>query len=319
MGQMLFVTNRDVAASCPRRSIIWRPGGVASCDIVTTWGEVESAIAAAGGGIEVQVDTSIAAATIPSSADVDCFGNVFFVGFKFIVGPTTVVTVADGGRLRNLGGLTNLELRGAPTVRSFVQQNISGNALLMFEGGVIGLEAGATVEAIHFNADFTGAVLLLGSRIENNAGNIALSSCLIASGKTIIHAIFAQLGSGAPPNYPANLFTGDGTTALFQLFDASGTPVPQLNFAGAAVPGGAADYAAGMGYQDGVTTPTLGASTVQAALDILKRRSTGAGPTASRPAIPGDIDTGGTYFDTDLGIPIWSNGAIYIDSTGAPV
>jgi hypothetical protein len=31
-----------------------------------------------------------------------------------------------------------------------------------------------------------------------------------------------------------------------------------------------------------------------------------------------DIDTGGMYFDTDLGKPVWSNGAIYVDADAVP-
>ena len=46
---------------------------------------------------------------------------------------------------------------------------------------------------------------------------------------------------------------------------------------------------------------------------------TGAGPTVSRPAIPGAIDPGGMYFDTDLGLPIWSNGVAYVDAAGVLV
>lgn len=50
-----------------------------------------------------------------------------------------------------------------------------------------------------------------------------------------------------------------------------------------------------------------------------QRLVTGAGPTAGRPVIPADIDPGGMYFDTDLGLPIWSNGVAYVDAAGTLV
>lgn len=40
------------------------------------------------------------------------------------------------------------------------------------------------------------------------------------------------------------------------------------------------------------------------------------GNTASRPGTPGSVQV---YFDTSLGIPIWWDGAQWVDATGAPV
>jgi len=43
---------------------------------------------------------------------------------------------------------------------------------------------------------------------------------------------------------------------------------------------------------------------------------TTAGDTATRPAV---AVTGQRYFDTDLGYPIWWDGAQWVDATGTPV
>lgn len=42
----------------------------------------------------------------------------------------------------------------------------------------------------------------------------------------------------------------------------------------------------------------------------------GYGTTVQRPEDPG---TGDLYFDTDLGLPIWWNGAAWVDATGGVV
>lgn len=44
---------------------------------------------------------------------------------------------------------------------------------------------------------------------------------------------------------------------------------------------------------------------------------TQSGTTANRPTT--SLWTGRPYFDTTLGIPIWFDGTVWIDATGAPV
>lgn len=45
----------------------------------------------------------------------------------------------------------------------------------------------------------------------------------------------------------------------------------------------------------------------------------GAGPTSFRPVpATGPVSVGCEYFDTDIGIPVYWTGAIWVDSTGAP-
>lgn len=47
--------------------------------------------------------------------------------------------------------------------------------------------------------------------------------------------------------------------------------------------------------------------------------SGGSGPTSFRPATGLiDVSVGCEYFDTDLGIPVWWTGLIWVDATGAP-
>jgi hypothetical protein len=273
MGQLIFVANGGGGSStpCVRRSIIWRPGGIASCDVVTTWDDVEPYILAAGGHIEVVVDCSIVSpAVIPSTADTECFGAVVLTPFTPNITGSNAIVVADGGRLKNLSTIRSMSLSGAPTVRPFIQQNIAGTILIGREGGMVNLDAGATIAAVELTQTFCEIAAFEGGGFNNNTGNPALGMVAIGSGLTCLHAVISQAGTSGPPSYAANLFSGDATTTLIQIYDSSAEPVTQLNFLGGlvALP---MSYGSGTVYNDStIPVPSLGVSTVQAAIDVLK-------------------------------------------------
>jgi hypothetical protein len=282
---------------------------------VQTWAEVDALIASTAGNIVIALDGN---AVIPATADTECFGRVSFWNYSPNIAALPVVTVLDGGRLRNLWTVKTCGLAGAPTVRPFLYYDVPGNQLICREGGQVSLEVGATVAAIEFDATFCQVAQFEGATLNNNAGNPALGMVQVNPGNTALHAIIALAGTSGPPAYSAALFSGDATTGLLQIYDASAAPVVQPNFLGFVVPL-PMDYGVGVVYQDGNVAPTLGASEVQGAIDALKRRVVGFGATAARPNIPGDVNTGGMYFDTDLGIPVWSNGVVWVDAAGVAV
>lgn len=292
--------------------IIWRPAVASGVGHVQTWAEVEALIATFSGNIVIAVDGN---GIVPATADTECFGRVQFHFYTANIAGLSDITVADGGRLRNLFTVRTIGLHGIATIRPFLYYDVPGSLLLCREGGQISLDAGSTVPAVELDATFCELAQFEGATYNNNAPGVPF--CQINPGNTALHAVIALAGTSGPPAYSAELFSGDATTVLLLIFDASGTPVPQVFFAGFVLqlP---MDYAPAIVYQDGTVSPFLNQITVQGAIDALKRRVTGFGNTASRPPIPTDIDTGGMYFDTDLGIPVWSNGAIYVDSSGAP-
>jgi len=57
---------------------------------------------------------------------------------------------------------------------------------------------------------------------------------------------------------------------------------------------------------------------VQAGMDFLTDFHGGSGVTASRP-LPASLNVGAAYFDTTLGIPVWTTGTDWVDATGAIV
>jgi hypothetical protein len=273
MGQMIFVANGGGGggSTCPRRSVVWQPGGVSSCDTFSTWAEVETQIAASQGLINIFVDCSIVnPAVIPSTADTECFGRVSISTATFNIGAGGQIVIADGGRLKNLSTVRGMPISGSPTIRPFIQQNIAGTVLICREGGNITLDIGATVPAVELTATFCEIAAFEGASYGNNTGNPALAAIAVGSGFTCLHAVISQAGSSGPNSYPANLFSGDGTTTLIQIYDSSAEPVPQPNFLGGlvALP---MSYGSGTVYNDStVPVPSLGVNTVQAAIDVLK-------------------------------------------------
>jgi len=307
-------------------SVIWRPGGVSADNVVTTWAEVETRITATQGFLTILVDTSLispANAQIPATADTECFGRVVFQPYAFRIGNSGTIEILDGGRLRNPFTVRTVVITGDPagtTVRPFILLDTDGALLIAREGGQVSLETGSTVPGISITGEFCELAQFEGGRFNNNTGNPALGMVDVDAAVTqVLHAIISAAGSFLPgqPAYSANLFQTVGAATILQIYDSSAPPIVQINWTGGYFPLPMSN-AIGTVYQDALVTPLLGATEVQAALDILKRRVTGFGNTASRPAIPADIDTGGMYFDTDLGFPVYSDGAVYVDAAGAP-
>lgn len=322
MGQIIFVTNGSSGGGggCTQRSIIWRPDGVVTCEVATTWEEVEAHIAETDGYLTIAVDSSLAPAVIPATADTECFGRVVFAPYTFNITSGSGITIADGGRIRNPFTLRTLSVQGVPTTRPFILLDIPGTLLIAREGGNVSLNPGSTVSAISITGNFCEIAAFEGGNFSNQAGNPALSLIDVdAAVSQVLHAIISAAGAFLPfsPAYGPDLFQTVGAATILQIYDSSAPPVVQTNWAGGYFPLPMSN-AIGTVYQNTLVTPFISATEVQGVLDILKRRVTGFGNTASRPAIPADIDTGGMYFDTDLGFPIWSNGVIYVDATGAP-
>lgn len=316
-GTITQLTPGGVPSLLNYPSVVWRPGSPTGLESVQTWAEVEAIIAATQGHLIVVVDG--VNAPVPATADTECFGRVIFQCYTASIAALASILVADGGRLKNPFTFKTVGIGGTPTIRPFIEMNTAGQQCIFREGGQFGLLPGSTQPAIDVTAaaNFSEVAFFEGASAFNSSGTVGLGLIRLPAGITFLEARISIAGTQPPPNaYTPDFYEGGAGSTLIRIWDSSATPVPQPNYTG-----GYFDlpmsFALGTIYQD-TGTPSLGAGTVEAAINILKRRVTGAGPTANRPAIPADIDTGGMYFDTDLGIPIWSDGAIYVDATGAP-
>jgi hypothetical protein len=250
---------------------IWRPGGVASATVLTTWAAVEAAITANLGSVLILTDASLGALIVPAAASTECYGRAAFAPYDAGVGGADI-QFADTAQIRNPASFRNTTLRGAPTSINFLVLDIPNIQCVMQEGSSIVLELGATVPAVH--ADVPGGqcqlVLLRGSTIVNQTGNAALAVVFIDATVQLIFAIVACVQAPLIGGcYPANAFSGGLTASLIILADASAPLVLQPNLASAifsVVP----DVAVGVAYDDSLVLPPLGAANVQDAIDALK-------------------------------------------------
>lgn len=268
--------------------IIFRPGGVASATVATTWAAVESFIAANPlAPLTVYIDPSIAACTVPSTADTDLEGRVSLVvvAGSLLSAPSTL-TVADGGILRNPNTIFGVLIAGAPTTQPFIIVDIPFLVVTFRSDAGIGHDVTSTAAAMDIQTQFSGMNLIERCSI-SPAGGAQETISLPAAGVLTL----TTLDSDGPGGVPPTTFSGDGTCLIVNNYDAASKMDDQTIFLG---------------------TVTL--SPIDYAADCVPS----AGTTASRPTAPLD---GQMYFDTDLHIPIWWEDLLsqWQDATGNPV
>lgn len=278
------------AASPSPHMVIWRSSLPSGGDFVQTWAEVAAAIEATKGFITVFV--AEVSQTIPSSADVQCYGRTRFAAYSPNIGSFPNIVVQDGGRLRNPWTFQTCGIGGVATVRPFIAIDIPGSQLIAREGGRVALGPGSTVPGIDILADFCETASFEGASFSNDSGNPLLGMVRLNPGSTFIDARIAAAGTTPPPNeYADTTFMGGAGGVFLQIYDASQTPVAQP-LVTAFTLGLPMDFAAGVTYQD--SAPLLGATTVQGAIDVLKASMVlkGVGdPNGAVTGSPGDLYT----------------------------
>lgn len=159
---------------------VFQPGGAPAGNVYDDWADVMTAIAAVGGYVTVQIDTTFAAATIPAGAY--DLSNVVLLGS--LCGPRVSLAIAIGvtftGRLPVFRGLdvannataavfvaTGIDVplclqdtRLASTVTAFMELSGGATATVHLEDGSELLNAGAAV----IDLDASDAVIRLGDR-----------------------------------------------------------------------------------------------------------------------------------------------------------
>lgn len=265
-------------------SVLFRPGIASNPPLhVETWAEVETAIAAVQGVIEVLVDDDLAPAIIPATADTEMFGRVILSTPDLIPGAT--LQIADGGRIRNpsviQGGLI---VSGAPT--AVIPIVFSTPGVVMRQGGVVRNDVGALVAMIDVLAPNPNFILAMieGSSFDNSA----VPAVPIVNLSPGVGLAWVVLQAVTTPITPSTI-QGDATTSFTYLHDASSEAIPQILFLG-----------------------TFFEQRLDRAAAILPSQ----GPTVSRPIIVDPAFVGQMFFDTTLGFPVWWNGVVWVDATG---
>ncbi len=170
----------ELAAGSATSSVVWRPGGVAAGNVVTTAAAVQAAIDRVQGAITVYIDTSLAAANV----------NVNWNGYGSAQIATTndsdFFTILDGFTLTNFASMQGLTaVCQCVTTQAFAFGIYE--SFLLWNFATISLAAGALVPAIvaPAGAGVTFAMFsLLGSLDNSNAPTIPVVSTAVGGWTT---------------------------------------------------------------------------------------------------------------------------------------
>jgi len=272
-----------------RASIEWRideAGHGESFIHAHTWSTVERFIKDNDGDCDVYVTgTAADDFTIPATADVQ--GNArlnFLLSEGNISGNGPIITIEDGAILRNVRQVF-VTFRGVFTTQSPFVQDIPGASLQFREGGTVIAQLGSTVSPVNGKVNLTQCVGYFAGNVQSEEPTVP--GIYVDADVTFIYAYVQALGStGMPAN---QLGSGAGAT-IVMIGDCSQTIQDQ--------------------------PLVLGTLQVQRNSQDAMMQAV-ATTTAARPTF--NLQVGDRCFDTDLGKPIWWNGADWVDATGTVV
>jgi hypothetical protein len=168
-GQDYWPTVPGLPQAAIVANLIWRPGGVARGNVVTTAAAVRDVLNAAQGAVNIFIDPSIA----PANVDVDWNGFGCASLYPFNAGAGFVFTILDGSTLHDFAEMQNLTaVCQCATTQAFSFDEFSSFLLLNFAS--ISLAAGALVPAIRITAADQSFALfsLLGALDNSNAPTV---------------------------------------------------------------------------------------------------------------------------------------------------
>lgn len=265
-------------------SIVWRPGVPSSGSAVATWAEVAALISANQGALTVFIDPRFGVPHV--DAVTDCFAATRFAPFS--LSPSSGVNeivIDDGAQLINPAVFAgNMNVHGTPTLLNSVSMTI-GSPLFVREGAAFTQDAGSTLSFVqNTNVGFGQVVLLEGAVFMNNEPTIPMVDT-VANGFFVLATVLTFLQP-----VPSTMMGGGLGGSLFWLTDSTIVQNQQTFY---------------LGTQINQRTSLQGAIQPESG-------GTGARPTYS-------LQVGQMYFDTDLGIPIWYNGANWVNASGVVV
>lgn len=241
----------------PNQSVlVFRPAGVASANVFTTWASLVAAFSLTKGPVTIAIDNSVAAASADAGlTDFEGRANIVQSGNAYVT-----LTLPDNAVLHNLG-----------TVQSYVildclgtsQPNLTfsnGRIFSVLNGGII-RNYSATQPVTEVPVGQSLAIVFNDLCLYDSAGAMPLVHILNAGSLSI--SVLDRSG----PN-DNNFISGIAGSVLGYSYSASTELLPtNPNFAGTATYE-AVDLSAQVFYGD--AAPPLGSSTVQGAIDVLK-------------------------------------------------
>ena len=244
-------------------AFVFQPGGTAGKNIFTSWAILTAALSTYDGPVNIVIDDSFAAATIPVGVwDLDYRATL--ISHNTNISPPTVLTLPDGAVLRNLAAIRgqinvvfqgttapNLQFNGSPafTVAEGVQIQNSGTQ------PVLRLSTPGQLMSLGFYQ---------GSQFTSPGGGALVDLAVAGVGAILFTGFFTQFSV-------PGVVTGVAGTNLTFLYDDSlqGYPTNPA-FLGTTTAFGYSNSAL-VAYDDNlVAPPLLGSSNVQGAIDALK-------------------------------------------------
>ena len=243
--------------SLPNQSVlVFRPGGVASANVFTSWASLVTAFSLTQGPVTIAVDNSISGA----SADV---GVTDFEGRAHIAqsgNAYVTLSLPDNAVVHNLGSIQSyviLDCQGTS------QPNLTFSNARVFavlNGGIIS-NYSATQPVIELSVGQSLSIIFNDLCLYDSGGAMPLVHVLNTGSLSI--SVLDRSG----PN-SNNFISGVAGSVLQYAYSASTQLVPtNPNFAGTATYD-VVDLSAQVYYSD--AAPTLGSSSVQGAIDVLK-------------------------------------------------
>ncbi len=245
-----------LAATLP---FIWRPGGVASGNVYTTWSSLYAAVNAAPvGARNVIVDTSLSSATVVDEATQTC-GNWSIKGW----GAGATITLTNSTLwMGNASGFIELE-------DISIVQDTSQTTVNVFNGDVVALKA--TRCNFHVGANTAGfmafgttssalRMVFTDCSFSSNFGNIVFMNRNVACtydatfyGRTMMNEdslLYTDLGTTTTFNIQSSdtAFRNAQTWLTGSLVVTTSAAAPRRNPSATAAPSGSDNFAAGWAY-----------------------------------------------------------------------
>ena len=271
--------------------VTFKPGVPSGNGTVATWAEVDAIANAAEGPWRLYIDDSVAPCEVPLGADTDF---KMYVTIDIVFGQAGGhLLIKDGGLIRNFLNVMNgsIIIEAATTYGILLDQ--PGQRSNLREGAAIQNVLGvSTVPAVRITPDFYVIASIESGAITNVEPSQEPTVPIVEFTSTATpFFVIAQLVNtrGGATAISTNSIAGDASATLLNIHDAGDRLTPQAGF------GGFVSYVP-----------------IAIRANMLKPN----GDTASRTA---HASAGHIYFDTTLGIPVFHNGATWVDATGTPV
>ena len=271
-GNNVLITSQSngsvVIASRPASTLVYRPGGTTVDNIYSTWSDLMVAFGQIAGQVDIEIDDSVTSPAVIPAGTYEFAGRGILSGIKNGFSFPSSVQLVDGCIIRNPKEIKNIDITcqgaGAPNF------DVDNDSIVFVKYGYFNING--SQPAFRLSGGDAAAFWFDEPCVINNNNSSFLD--VIDTSYGLVFLTRGVNSTGANPN---NLISGASTAEVLLAYDSSFTTdfvstTPTCpNFLGTfgLLP---LDNSKLMGYDDSFVASTLGSSTVQGAIDVLKRR-----------------------------------------------